>query len=84
MYKRQAYKGIPLAVAASISLASAYGQNLNYCFNRKEAKDHGERGSMVGHPLQDGDRVLIIEDVITAGTCLLYTSKEWLGTKPGK
>lgn len=65
-----AYKGIPLAVATSIALATQYGQNVNYCFNRKEEKDHGEGGQMVGHKLQDGDKVLIIEDVITSGASI--------------
>lgn len=65
-----AYKGIPLAVATSIALASTFGKNVNYCFNRKEEKDHGEGGSMVGYKLKDGDGVLIIEDVITAGTAI--------------
>ncbi len=65
-----AYKGIPLSVATSIALAREHGRNLNYCFNRKEAKDHGEGGSIVGHKLADGDKVLIIEDVITAGTAV--------------
>jgi orotate phosphoribosyltransferase len=65
-----AYKGIPLSVATAISLATVYKKDLNYCFNRKEAKDHGEGGSMVGYKLQDGDRILIIEDVITAGTAV--------------
>lgn len=65
-----AYKGIPLAVAASISLAVEHGRNLGYCFNRKEAKDHGEGGVMVGCKLADGDRILITEDVITAGTAV--------------
>ncbi|WP_206459582.1 orotate phosphoribosyltransferase [Anaerovorax sp. IOR16] len=65
-----AYKGIPLAVATSISLATEFQCNVNYCFNRKEAKDHGEGGTMVGYKLQDGDKVLIIEDVITAGTAI--------------
>lgn len=50
--------------------AEQYGQDVNYCFNRKEAKDHGEGGTMVGYKLQDGDRVAIIEDVITAGTAI--------------
>lgn len=62
-----AYKGIPLSVAAAIALNN-YGQNVNYCFNRKEAKDHGEGGVMVGYKLKDGDNVVIIEDVVTAGT----------------
>jgi orotate phosphoribosyltransferase len=65
-----AYKGIPLSVATAISLSKDYQINLNYCFNRKEQKDHGEGGSIVGHKLKDGDKVLIIEDVITAGTAV--------------
>ncbi len=67
-----AYKGIPLCVAAAIGL-SKYGINVDYCFNRKEAKDHGEGGLIVGHQLKDGDKVLIIEDVITAGTAIRET-----------
>lgn len=63
-----AYKGIPLSAAGSIALYANYNDNVNYCFNRKEAKDHGEGGKMVGYKLKDGDRVVIIEDVITAGT----------------
>lgn len=65
-----AYKGIPLSVACSIALYNRYGRDVNYCFNRKEAKDHGEGGVLVGYPLKDGDRVIIIEDVITAGTAM--------------
>ena len=65
-----AYKGIPLSVACSIALYNQYGRDVNYCFNRKEAKDHGEGGVLVGYPLNDGDRVVIIEDVITAGTAM--------------
>ena len=61
-----AYKGIPLAVSAAASLYRTYGRDLPYCFNRKEAKDHGEGGSMVGYKPQDGDDVAIIEDVVTA------------------
>ncbi len=68
-----AYKGIPLAVAAGISMYNLFDRDINYCFNRKEAKDHGEGGSMVGYKLQDGDRVLIVEDVITAGTAIRET-----------
>ena len=64
-----AYKGIPLVVATAIALAKR-GINLNYCFNRKEAKDHGEGGVLIGHQLKTGDKVLIIEDVITAGTAI--------------
>ncbi len=67
-----AYKGIPLCVAAAIGL-SKYGVNVDYCFNRKEAKDHGEGGMIVGHQLKDNDKVLIIEDVITAGTAIRET-----------
>jgi orotate phosphoribosyltransferase len=63
-----AYKGIPLASATAVALADKHGRDLPWCFNRKEAKDHGEGGSLVGAPLQ-GD-VLIIDDVITAGTAI--------------
>lgn len=68
-----AYKGIPLCVAVSIALFNKYDMNVNYCFNRKEAKDHGEGGVIVGHKLKDGDNVVIIEDVITAGTAIRET-----------
>ncbi len=68
-----AYKGIPLAVTTSAALAEHYDRNMGYCFNRKEKKDHGEGGVMVGHPLTDGDRVIITEDVITAGTAVRET-----------
>ena len=61
-----AYKGIPLAAATAIALNDNFNRNVPYSFNRKEAKDHGEGGSIVGHPLE-GD-ILIIDDVITAGT----------------
>ena len=63
-----AYKGIPLAAATSIALNDSYNHNVPYSFNRKEVKDHGEGGSIVGHPLE-GD-ILIIDDVITAGTAI--------------
>ena len=65
-----AYKGSPLAVSAAASLYRNYGRELPYCFNRKEAKDHGEGGVMVGCKPQDGDRVVIVEDVVTAGTAV--------------
>lgn len=65
-----AYKGIPLAVSAAASLYRNYDRDLPYCFNRKEAKDHGEGGSMVGYKPQQGDRVAIVEDVVTAGTAV--------------
>ena len=67
-----AYKGIPLVATTSIALA-AEGRDVGFCFNRKEAKDHGEGGSLVGAPLADGDRVLIVEDVTTAGTSIRET-----------
>jgi orotate phosphoribosyltransferase len=62
-----AYKGIPLAVSTAIALATKYGHSVPYCFNRKEAKDHGEGGSIVGHKPADGDRIVIIDDVTTSG-----------------
>ena len=68
-----AYKGIPLAVSAASALYRDYGRDLPYCFNRKEVKDHGEGGSMVGYKPQDGDRIAIIEDVVTAGTAVRET-----------
>lgn len=63
-----AYKGIPLATAMAIALSDQHQRNLPYCYNRKEAKDHGEGGVLVGAPLQG--RVAIIDDVITAGTAV--------------
>ena len=63
-----AYKGIPLCVAAASALYRKFGIDKAFCFNRKEAKDHGEGGSLVGYKPKDGDRIVIIEDVITAGT----------------
>lgn len=68
-----AYKGIPLAVTAAAALYREYGEDYPYCFNRKEAKDHGEGGSMVGYKPQGGDRIAIIEDVVTAGTAVRET-----------
>jgi orotate phosphoribosyltransferase len=67
-----AYKGIPLVVATSMALAEQ-GTDVAFCYNRKEVKDHGEGGSLVGHKLADGDRVLIVEDVTTAGTSVRET-----------
>ncbi len=63
-----AYKGIPLAATTVVALANDYGKDVPYVFNRKEAKDHGEGGNLVGAPLEG--RVLIIDDVITAGTAI--------------
>lgn len=68
-----AYKGIPLSVAASIALQEDYGVEVGYASNRKEAKDHGEKGIILGTPINDGDRVVIIEDVTTAGTSIKET-----------
>ena len=68
-----AYKGIPLVVTTAASLARNYGRDLPYCFNRKEAKDHGEGGALVGYQVKDGDSVAIIEDVVTAGTAVRET-----------
>lgn len=63
-----AYKGIPLATATAVALAEKHERDLPWCFNRKEAKDHGEGGNLVGSPLEG--RVLIVDDVITAGTAI--------------
>lgn len=63
-----AYKGIPLVCTTAIALAANHHQNSPYCFNRKEAKDHGEGGNIVGAPLKG--KILIIDDVITAGTAI--------------
>jgi len=68
-----AYKGIPLAAVASATLATEYDIDKPYFFNRKEVKDHGEGGSIVGYKPVDGDRIVIIEDVITAGTAIRET-----------
>lgn len=65
-----AYKGIPLAVATAVSLSNDYGVDLNYCFDRKEVKDHGEGGLFVGKQLEDGEKVILIEDVMTSGKAL--------------
>jgi len=68
-----AYKGIPLGVTASIALDDLYDHNVSYCSNRKEMKDHGDKGILLGSKLADNDRVLIIEDVTTAGTSIYET-----------
>ena len=63
-----AYKGIPLAVATAIAYSELYGKEIKYCCDRKEEKDHGaDKGAILGHKIQDGERVLIIEDVTTSG-----------------
>lgn len=68
-----AYKGIPLAVSTASALYSKYNIDLGYCFDRKEEKDHGEGGVFVGRKPADGDRVIIIEDVMTSGKALKET-----------
>ena len=65
-----AYKGIPLSVTTAIALANGYDKELNYCFDRKEVKDHGEGGLFVGKQLVDGEKVIIIEVVMTSGKAL--------------
>ncbi len=65
-----AYKGIPLSVTTAIALYNKYEKEVNYCFDRKEEKDHGEGGMFVGKQLQDGEKVIIIEDVMTSGKAL--------------
>lgn len=65
-----AYKGIPLAVTTAVSLYTKFGKDLNYCFDRKEVKDHGEGGLFVGKQLTDGEKVILIEDVMTSGKAL--------------
>ncbi len=65
-----AYKGIPLSVAAAMAISELYGNDIRYASNRKEVKDHGDKGILLGSPIEDGDRVLLIEDVTTAGTSI--------------
>ena len=65
-----AYKGIPLSVATAVAMYHGYDKEINYCFDRKEAKDHGEGGLFVGKQLVDGEKVIIIEDVMTSGKAL--------------
>lgn len=68
-----AYKGIPLSVATSIAFARLYGKEIRYCSNRKEIKDHGDTGILLGSKIKDGDRVVIIEDVTTSGKSIEET-----------
>lgn len=68
-----AYKGIPLSVACVIAYAKLYGKEIRYCSNRKEAKDHGDVGILLGSKIKDGDRVVIIEDVTTSGKSIEET-----------
>ena len=68
-----AYKGIPLSVAAAIAYSELYGREVRYCSNRKEVKDHGDVGILLGSGMKDGDRVVIIEDVTTSGKSIEET-----------
>ena len=68
-----AYKGIPLTVTTSIALSELYDMDVEYCSNRKEIKDHGDKGILLGANLKDKDKVLIVEDVTTAGTSIRET-----------
>ncbi|MDD6615243.1 MAG: orotate phosphoribosyltransferase [Lachnospiraceae bacterium] len=68
-----AYKGIPLTVAATMAISELYDADIRYCSNRKEVKDHGDKGILLGSPIMDGDKVVIIEDVTTAGTSIQET-----------
>ena len=68
-----AYKGIPLCVATTMAISELYGKDVRYCSNRKEVKDHGDTGILLGSKLKDGDRVIIIEDVTTSGKSIEET-----------
>ncbi len=68
-----AYKGIPLSVATTMAYSELYGKDIRYCSNRKEAKDHGDVGILLGSSIRDGDRVVIIEDVTTSGKSIEET-----------
>lgn len=68
-----AYKGIPLSVATTMAFSQLYGRDIRYCSNRKEVKDHGDVGILLGSSLNDGDRVVIIEDVTTSGKSIEET-----------
>lgn len=68
-----AYKGIPLSVATTMAISSLYGRDVRYCSNRKEEKDHGDTGILLGSKLRNGDRVVIIEDVTTSGKSIEET-----------
>lgn len=68
-----AYKGIPLSVATAVAISELYGKEVRYCSNRKEVKDHGDAGILLGSPIKDGDRIVIIEDVTTSGKSIEET-----------
>ena len=68
-----AYKGIPLSVATTMAISELYGKDIRYCSNRKEVKDHGDTGLLLGSKLKDGDKVVMIEDVTTSGKSIEET-----------
>lgn len=68
-----AYKGIPIGVATAIAFHKLYGKEIRYCSNRKEIKDHGDAGILLGSPIKDGDKIVIIEDVTTSGKSIEET-----------
>ncbi len=80
-----AYKGIPLGVATVIAFSNLYGKEIRYCSNRKEEKDHGDAGILLGSKIKDGDKVVIIEDVTTSGKSIeeVYPKIKALETTPG-
>ena len=71
-----AYKGIPLSVTVTMALSDLYGIDVSYCSNRKEVKDHGDTGILLGSKLNDGDKVLIVEDVTTSGKSIYGTRRK--------
>ena len=78
-----AYKGISLGAVVCAALYSDYGINVGFAYNRKEAKDHGEGGMLVGASMKDGQRILVVDDVITAGTAIResYTMLKSIGAQ---
>lgn len=68
-----AYKGIPLSVTVTMALSDLYGRDVSYCSNRKEVKDHGDTGILLGSKINDGDKIIIVEDVTTSGKSIYET-----------
>ena len=68
-----AYKGIPISVVTAVAYSKLYGKEIRYCSNRKEAKDHGDAGILLGSPIKDGDRIVVVEDVTTSGKSMEET-----------
>ena len=68
-----AYKGIPIGVATVMAYSRLFGKEVRYCSNRKEAKDHGDAGILLGSPIKDGDRIVVVEDVTTSGKSMEET-----------